>query len=400
MEGSPLDATVALGLIIVGLVVLVGRQHEVARLVKVNLVAVFFLSYCALSISWSDFPEIAAKRWIRLLGTFITVLIVLTDRDPTEAMKSVLTRVAFVLIPVSVLLIKYYPDLATYYDAWSGMQIVSGVATDKNMLGMMCLVYGSVILFSFLQSVRERKAPGKSRRLVANALVLAMGFWLLHSADSMTALSCFCFASVLIVFSGFFRVARKPAIIHLLVVGILGATAGILFLHVGEAAALEKMGRNPTLTGRTEIWSGLLSVASNPVFGAGYESFYLGDRLQRIWAIGPLLQGVNEAHNGYLETYLNLGWIGIASLVAFIVAGYRNVIVALQRDFDAGRLKLAFFVAAIAYNFTEAGFRTGSSVWFAFLFAALSVPQAPMLKPAQFTKSDRVRNAELKPVTP
>lgn len=255
MEGSPFDAAVALGLIIAGLIVLVARHREVARLVSANLAAACFLSYCALSIIWSDYPEIAAKRWIRLLGNFITVLIVLTDRDPRGATKWVLTRVAFMLIPVSVLLIKYYPDLATYYDTWTGMQYVSGVSTDKNMLGMMCLVYGSVILFSFLQLWRERKGPGRSRRLVANAVVLVMLFWLLHSADSMTALSCFCFASVLIVFSSFFQVARKPAVIHLLVVGILGATAGILFLHVGEAAALEKMGRNPTLTGRTEIWA-------------------------------------------------------------------------------------------------------------------------------------------------
>ena len=329
---------------------MVGRKKEVARLVNANLVVVLFLSYCALSIFWSDYPGIAAKRWIQLLGDFITVSIVLTERDPAEAIKWVLTRVAVVLIPVSVLLIKYYPGLGRYYNYWTGMPYVSGVSTDKNMLGMMCLVCGSVILFSFLQLWRQRRGPEESWRLVANALVLAMLFWLFHLAHSMTALSCFCFASFVLVVSGFFRVARKPAIIHLLVGGILGGAAAILFLHIGEAAALEQMGRDQTLTGRTEIWSGLLRFASNPVLGAGYESFWLGDRLKSIWASAPMLAGVNEAHNGYLETYLNLGWVGIALLVAFIVVGYRNVVGSLRKDFDAGRLKLAFFVVAIEYT--------------------------------------------------
>lgn len=379
MNGSPLDAAVGLGLLLAGAVVLAGRQNAIARMVKTNLIAVVFISYCALSISWSAYPEIAFKRWIRFLGDVVTVFIVLTDRDPAKAIKWVFTRVAFILIPVSVLLIKYYPALARYYDKWTGMVSVTGVSTDKNMLGMMCLVYGSVVLFSFLELWRQQRGRGRNRRLVANAVVLAMLFWLFDNAHSMTSLSCFYFASFLLVVTGFFKISRKRATIHLLVAGILGATAAILFLHIGEAAALEELGRNPTLTGRTEIWSGLIRFAGNPLFGTGYESFWLGERMKRIWASGSLFEGINEAHSGYLETYLNLGWIGVALLIGFIVTGYRNVIATLQRDFDAGRLKLAFIVVVIVYNCTEAGFRTGSSVWFAFLFAALNVPERPTL---------------------
>ena len=398
MNGSPLDAAVGLGLIVAGAIVLAGRQKQIARKVKANLIAVVFISYCALSISWSAYPDIAFKRWIRFLGDLITVFIVLTDRDPAKAMKWVLTRVAFILIPVSILLIKYYPGLARYYDEWTGMEFVTGVSTDKNMLGMMCLVYGSVVLFSFLELWRQQRGRVRNRRLAANAVVLAMLFWLFGDARSMTSLACFYFASFLLVVTGFFMIARKREAIHLLVVGILGATASILFLHIGEAAALEKLGRNPTLTGRTEIWSGLIRFSGNPLFGTGYESFWLGERMKKIWASGSLFEGINEAHNGYLETYLNLGWIGVALFLGFIVTGYRNVMITLQRDFDTGRLKLAFFVVAIAYNFTEAGFRAGSSVLFAFLFAALDVPPVQLWKRSPLTKSDRARNVELESV--
>ena len=39
-----------------------------------------------------------------------------------------------------------------------------------------------------------------------------------------------------------------------------------------------------------------------------------------------LLGGLNQAHNGYIEIYLNLGWIGLALLGAIIVGGYRKII--------------------------------------------------------------------------
>ena len=34
---------------------------------------------------------------------------------------------------------------------------------------------------------------------------------------------------------------------------------------------------------------------------------------------------LNEAHNGYLEVYLNLGIIGVILIIGFLIAGYRNI---------------------------------------------------------------------------
>jgi O-antigen ligase len=116
----------------------------------------------------------------------------------------------------------------------------------------------------------------------------------------------------------------------------------------------------------------------NPLFGAGFESFWLGPRLDKIWAVYWFHP--TEAHNGYLETFLNLGWVGIALLAVVIVAAYRNVAAVLRRDPEAGRLRLAFFVSAIAYNFTESAFKTMNPVWFIFLLAAIAVPKVGLPK--------------------
>jgi O-antigen ligase len=95
--------------------------------------------------------------------------------------------------------------------------------------------------------------------------------------------------------------------------------------------------------------------------------------LQKVWDtyVGTRIQ---EAHNGYIEVYLNLGWFGVALLGGLIVTGYRNVILMLRRNPEAAGLGLAFVIAAVLYSLTEAGFRMMSPIWFAFLLAITAAP--------------------------
>jgi exopolysaccharide production protein ExoQ len=380
LDGSPLDAGIRLALIIAGIAVLVGRQKAVARILQENRPMLFFLVYCAVSILWSDYPDVALKRWIKLLGDFTMILIVFTDRDRSGAIKRILACVGIILIPTSIMLNKYYPEFARYYDPWTGRGFFSGVAADKNMLGMTCLVYGIAMLWRFVTTCKEPRGRERTRRLIAHGAIVAMVFYLFKDADSMTSETCFFMAGFLIVATSFSRIARKPLIIHLMVAGIVGAAFGTLFLHIGGGVAFQKLGRNATLTGRTEIWSGLLQFSGSPLFGTGFDSFWMGKRMERIWAAGGQLYGINEAHNGYLETYLNLGWIGIALLAALIATGYRNILRALRLEPEIGRIRLGLFVAVIVYSFTEAGFRTNSSVWIAFLLSTAALPSRPKLK--------------------
>src|SRR5439155_19424970 len=135
LEGSPMDRAILSGLITVGLLVLGARAQRTGEAMRRNVPLLVVLLYCAASTLWSDFPFVALKRYTKALGNVVMVLIVLTDPDPRSALKKFLTRTAFLLVPPSILLIKFYPVLGRYYDRWEGTQFYSGVATDKNMLG-------------------------------------------------------------------------------------------------------------------------------------------------------------------------------------------------------------------------------------------------------------------------
>src|SRR5206468_241828 len=127
-EGSPLDASFFFFLIAAGLYVLNNRQVRLSEIVLNNGWLIAFLLYCFISIVWSDFPFVAFKRWIKILGHPIMALIVLTEPDPEEAVKRLMKRCAYVVVPASILFIKYYPQLGRGFDPWTGAASSNGIA--------------------------------------------------------------------------------------------------------------------------------------------------------------------------------------------------------------------------------------------------------------------------------
>jgi exopolysaccharide production protein ExoQ len=369
-EGSPLDRNFWLLLTIIGLLVVIARCRAVLRVIRANSVALTFLLFCALSISWSDYPDVAFKRWIKFLGDFTMVLIILTDRAPLTALKRVLARVGFVLLPLSILLIKYYPNLGrSYAQHWAGTQFYTGVTSDKNMLGMTCLVLG---IAGAWQILTEFTGKRRTRVLLAHGVVFGTALWLLVLCDSMTSLSCFTLAILLMVIHTFFRFGKKQWAMQLMVAGAILLCLAPLFMGIG-GGLLSSMGRDPTLTGRTQVWNDVLSIHVNRIVGAGFESFWLGPRLERMWELywwHPI-----EAHNGYIETYINLGAIGVVILLVLIGTGYRNIFRLLREDPVAGRIRLAYAFVCIAYNLTEAAIHTLSIVWIFALLSMMAIPK-------------------------
>src|SRR6516162_4553756 len=142
LEGSPFDAKILSGIIAAGLMVLIARRHQVRTFLGMNKPLLIFFAYCLVSVFWSEYPAVAFKRWTKAVGELVMVMMVLTDPEPTAAIKKFFSRSGFVLIPVSVLLIKYYPSLGRGYSDWTGEAYNNGVATQKNGLGYDCLIFG------------------------------------------------------------------------------------------------------------------------------------------------------------------------------------------------------------------------------------------------------------------
>jgi O-antigen ligase len=370
LEGSPVDAVFFGILFIAALVVLLHRGSQILRLLNANYPILIYFLFCLFSVMWSNYPGVALKRWFKAGGDLLMILVVVTDEQPVAALRRLFSRLGFILLPVSLLFIKYYPSLGRNYGVWSGEVINIGVTYDKNMLGVVAFVLSLGAFWRVLGLMQSKKSsPGRRRHLIAQGALLVLGARLLILADSATSLVCFVLGAGLIWATRRQFIQRNPAAVHWLVLSLTLIASLMLF---GAAASVTRaLGRNATLTGRTDIWANIIPLASNPWVGAGFESFWLSPRVhQRLLEVFPGLP-LNEAHNGYLEVYLNLGWMGVSLIALILIDGYRRAVKAFRREPVLGSLLLAYVFTATTYNITEAGFRMLHPFWVFFLLAVI-----------------------------
>ena len=378
MDGSPVDRVVFLSQMIASALVLWYRRFRLGRLILENKAWVLFFVYCGLSVLWSDYPGITFRRWFKAAGDPLMVLVLLTEARPAMAVEVVLRRCAYVLLPISILFIKYYPELGRSYSPW-GHQFFTGVTSNKNLLGYDLFVLG---LF-FVSSLFTRHAPidradKATRRVRRDDMLVCLVFsvmiaYLFKMANSQTPLVALMLASG-IVFALRYELIQQ----HFAKFAVVGLTMGAILqatINVNKMV-VEGVGRDTTLTGRTEVWDTALKQVSNPVLGAGFETFWLGERLLAMWKAFPVFLP-NQAHNGYIEMYLNLGVVGLILFVIALGSSYRSIHGKLldaaktpgidRYEMTMGVYGVAFFVAYLVYNVSEATFKPLTVLFVVFL---------------------------------
>jgi O-antigen ligase len=390
-EGSPIDAVIHFGMILAGLFVLRKRSANLSEFVRNNRWLAIFLVYCLVSIVWSEFPFVAFKRLIRILGHPIMALVVLTDPNPKEAFRTLMKRSAYVLVLFSVLFIKYFPQYGRGFDTWTGMAVNCGVANSKNELGDICMIFGLFFFWNLLQSLQIKNRKARRAELVLNVGFLAAILWLLRMSSSATSLLCAVIGMITIW-------VLRLRLINKRLIGVY-VVAGILALAAAEAVfgiyshMLDVLGRDATLTGRSEVWHDALKLQPNPILGAGFESFWLGRRLDALWE--KWWWKPNQAHNGYIETYLNLGYVGVVLLVGMIIGTFGKISRALLTKFEFARLRLGFLFVILVYNFTEAAFKNIHPLFTVFYLIAIEYPIVGASRSRRQTGSVRLEDERM-----
>jgi O-antigen ligase len=364
-DGSPIDRAAYLALLVAGLVVLARRRLPWADIAAVNKMLLAYGLYCAASTLWADVPAIAARRLVKDGGNLVMALIVLSEPAPWRAAALLLRRVALVLLPASLLFVIAFPELGTDRRL-DGSVMYTGVTHQKNELGRLCLVAGLALLWlRWLDKAAQSQRPTLDRWLTGLLTALALG--LLMLSESRTALACLMLGAALMLAVRLPLLRQHPSqLVGAAVVTAALLTAADLAFGLRDEA-FELLGRDATLTHRTGIWRMLLTLPTQPAFGEGFMSFWSGPRLQAIWTM--LQAGILQAHNGYLEQYLNLGVVGVGFMVALFALGLLGARAQLATDVPGGLLRLAFLATAALYNVSEAAFHGQTAVWWLTLLA-------------------------------
>jgi exopolysaccharide production protein ExoQ len=371
LDGSPIDAAIFGVLLIAACGVLIRRNRRTLAFLKANWQVSVYFFYCLISVAWALHPDVAFKRWVKAIGDLAMVLVIITDQQPLAALRQTISRLGFFLFPISMLIIKYYWRLGHAYDVF-GVSSLTGVTTNKNMLGLTVYIILMGVFWHFHSLLMNKGAPNRGRRLVAQGILLASGIILLVLSRSSTSIACTILGSGLVFASSLRAIRRRPARLRMLCLAVV-VVGGAAVLFSGSLVA-NALDRDATFSGRTVIWTNLLPASPHPIIGAGFESFWISpDALtfqrsmaNQDWKMATTL---NEAHNGYLEVYLNLGLIGVCLIVLLLISGYSRACKAFGRDRELGSLMLAYIVSGSFYCITEAGFRTLNPNWIFMLLA-------------------------------
>ncbi len=177
-DGSSVDRNFLLAMILIGLCILKQRPG-CGAILRDNRWLWFFYAYALFSVLWSDYPIVSFKRWIRDIGSVVMILIIVTEHDPVQALRQVFLRCAYLLIPLSILFIKYHPKIGVYYNGWTGERCLGGVTTSKNALAMLAMLSGIFLLWSLVDVARS---SGWFKRITQNFpewCVFLMCVWIL-----------------------------------------------------------------------------------------------------------------------------------------------------------------------------------------------------------------------------
>lgn len=376
--GNPVIRNLYLFLIVAALIVLSRRHFRVGQFVRQNMPILLLTFFWGATVLWSDYPFITLKRWIKDTGTIVMVMVLLSETDPVAALRAVLVRSSYILVPYSLLLIRYFGELGRVYSRWDGELMHVGVTTHKNMLGVVAMVGALSLIWQLAEILKSPRPRGSWKAAIPVAGTLLVSLELLRLSHSATSLVCTVVGIAIFSALRFTPLRRRPQ-------RAMGRGAAlVLFLVVLNAVVdikstfLELVGRDPTLTTRTEVWPILLGEQSSPILGPGFKAFWAGGRLTHLWENYQIIQ----AHNGYLETYLNGGLVAVMLLLLLLLTGLRRIYASLASTDCYPAMMLVFWSAAVMHNLTEASFNSFSPLWLALLFVCFDVVRPSFVRPA------------------
>lgn len=360
-EGNPFDRNILTALMLLAFAILFQRSMDWQKAVKDNFWLIVLLLYLGVSVLWSDYPFVSMKRWIRLLGAVPVAMVVLTEASPREAFERILRRCAYLLVPFSLVLIKYYPTLGASYSRWSGVLMWNGVTLTKNALAHLCLISVFLIAWSYL---KDRRGHGHRRTRATNladGTVLGLALYLLVATPSgaYSATSIATTLVILVVLFILFKYEHQAQGLATLVgIAMIIFWVAMISMESFLQTATSLLGRDETLTGRSDIWEMALTDAwRNPVLGTGFGSYFnTGNVFTQTFG--------NTGHNGLLDVFVETGFIGVAFLIVFLLSFYQKLQRGLNTYFGWSVFGMGILVISLLTNYTESLFLKSSSyIW-------------------------------------
>lgn len=297
------------------------------------LVCVFI---CGLSFFWSIDPGVTMRRTVAIVMTTAFGLLLGARYSWYELVQRLAIAYSILIVGsiiFSVALPQYGQMQIIHEGAWRGLWL------EKNSFGAQ--MAKAVLIFMCAFAMRPQ------RGFIWVPMGLA-AFFLIIMCTSKTAL-----LGGLLMIGGmvFVRIMRANPVLRIPVMyfTVVGSVALGFAIAFFPEEMFGLIGKDPSLTGRTDIWNSLIDAGSErPWLGYGYGTFWIDPLGPSYWVRFSLEWGVPTAHNGWVETWLSVGLLGVG---AFAVLYLITSLLALDRLARGGVENYWALLSTILFGF-------------------------------------------------
>jgi O-antigen ligase len=327
-------------------------------------------SFLTLSFLWSPVPSlvIAGVRAeilpMSLYSFYFATRFSLKEQlqllSKALAISNIFSLFVIILLPAVG---RHSPLEGEYANAWRGVYV------HKNLFGAYLTIS---IMLAFASAICAKKGEKDwSQKWVY------VGFYFFMILCSSSA-SAFVYStglmSLLFLYRRF-RVRGKRTLLLGILSLFLAIAVGV-FVSVAWVPLLSALGRDPTLSARTEIWTFLLNekIPQHPLLGYGRGVF---------WRDGHLFDGIYQAaghvpphaHDGFIDLLLDGGMMGLTLFIFSFAIVYTRALREAYRAQDPESLwPLIGLTLVIIYNITESLLTRGDNLIWCFYLITSSIP--------------------------
>jgi exopolysaccharide production protein ExoQ len=347
----------------ISFLLLVLRWKSVAYIISKDRVNNTLLAVAVLSYFWSAAPSVTLVRCIALVGTSIFGFYLATRYSPKEQLYLLAWTLGLAML-LSVIFAIALPK----YGIMSGIHTgkMRGIFTHKNALGK-SMVLSSIIFLLLALDAR------KKRLLMWGGF----GFSILLLSISKSSSATITLSILAIVFL-IIRAVRMPYILMIPTICLLSVIGLFLNLWLSDniPSLLSSIGKDTTLTGRTDLWPAVLDkIWQRPWFGYGFSGFWGSWKSEAAYVWRVTGWDPPNAHNGLLDILLDLGLLGASIyLIGFGFSFFRSIAWVRQHHTAESFWPFLYLTYFWFSNQTESAFlRQNDIYWLLYLVVTLSL---------------------------
>lgn len=328
---------------VITFLLLLARLNSVVRTARRDLILWLLVGVAATSYLWSDFPEVSQADGQTLIKTTLFGLY-LASRFSWKELVQIMAWAFGLAVVISFLYTLAFRSVGiesgTHAGAWRGP------LTHKNPFARLMVISALPPLLAALDlRIRWR------RYLVFAVSGLAVALIVLSTSKTALVICL-----TLVVLLPLYRALRLsdglaiPFFITLIMVGGSLAT----WVAGNWDGLLIRLGRDPTLSGRTYIWEAVIDqIWKRPWFGYGYQAFWKEKgEAEYVWRAVRFI--VFQAHNGFLNIGVELGLVGLSLFVISLIFAYIRAIKWVRLSQNSVDLwPISYVTFMLMYNYSE-----------------------------------------------